>query len=235
MTFEEILQFLRDHDNPGGKKVLMRHGAREPFYGVRIGDLKKVVNKVKKNHELAKRLYATGNSDAMYLAGLIADETQMSKQDLQRWAEGAYWYMLSEVAVADVAAQTPHWRELSRKWMRADKEMIACAGWATYSAAISIRPNQELDLDEISTLLGEVERSIHTAPNRVRYDMNHFVICVGSYIPELSRQARRTAEAIGKVTVDMGGTACKVPFAPQYIQKVIERGNLGKKRKSGRC
>ena len=235
MTFDQIMQFLKDHENPDGKKVLMRHGAREPFYGVRIGDLKKVVKKVKKNHKLALRLYATGNSDAMYLAGLIADENRMSKQDLQKWVEDAYWYMLSEVAVADVAAQTPYWNELAREWMQSDREMIACAGWGTYSAAISIRPNEELDLDEIKGLLDVVERSIHSAANRVRYDMNHFVICVGSYIPELSDEARRAAEAIGKVSVDMGGTACKVPFAPQYIAKVIERGNLGKKRSRARC
>jgi hypothetical protein len=41
MTFDEIVRFLEDHENPIGKKVLMRHGRRDPFYGVRIGDLKK--------------------------------------------------------------------------------------------------------------------------------------------------------------------------------------------------
>jgi 3-methyladenine DNA glycosylase AlkD len=234
MTFDEIMQFLKDHENPDGKKVLMRHGAREPFYGVRIGDLKKVVKRVKKNHELAMQLYATGNSDAMYLAGLIADETRMSKQDLQKWVKDAYWYMLSEFAVADVAAETPYWNELAKEWKESEQEMIACAGWGTYSSAISTRPNEELDFEEISGLLDVVERSIHSAPNRVRYDMNHFVICVGSYIPELSEKARRVAESIGKVSVDMGGTACKVPFAPEYIAKVIDRGNLGKKRKIAR-
>jgi 3-methyladenine DNA glycosylase AlkD len=235
MTFDEIMQFLREHGNPEAKKVLMRHGARDPFYGVRIGDLKKVVKKVNKNHELAMQLYATGNSDAMYLAGLIADETRMSKQHLQSWVRDAYWYMLSEVAVADVAAETPFWNELAREWMDSGEEMIACAGWGTYSSAISTRPNRELDFQEIRDLLDLVERRIHSAPNRVRYGMNHFVICVGSYIPGLSDEARRVAEALGKVSVDMGGTACKVPFAPQYITKVIERGNLGKKRPSARC
>ena len=191
MTFEEIMQFLEEHENPDGKKVLMRHGAREPFYGVRIGDLKKVVKKVQKNHQLALRLYATGNSDAMYLAGLIADESRISKQELQDWVKQAYWYMLSEVAVADVAAETPYWNELSKEWMKSEREMIACAGWATYSSAVSTRPNEELDFEEIKGRLDVVERSIHTAPNRVRYDMNHFVICVGSYIPELSEEAHQ--------------------------------------------
>jgi len=235
MTFEQIMQFLKDHENPSGKKVLMRHGARDPFYGVRIGDLKKVVKKVKKNHELALRLYATGNSDAMYLAGLIADENRMSKQQLQDWVKQAYWYMLSEVAVADVTAETPFWNELAKEWMESEREMIACAGWGTYSAAISVRPNEELDFEDIGELLDVVERSIHSAPNRVRYDMNNFVICVGSYIPELSEKAKRVAASIGKVAVDMGGTACKVPYAPEYIARVIGRGNLGKKRPKARC
>lgn len=234
MTFDEIMQFLKDHENPNGRKVLMRHGARDPFYGVRIGELKTVVKKVKKNHELAMRLYATGNSDAMYLAGLIADETRMTRQNLEDWVKDAYWYMLSEVAVADVAAQTPYWSELSKEWMDSGREMTACAGWATYSAAISRRPNDELDFEEISELLDRVERSIHSAPNRVRYDMNHFVICAGSYIPELSDKARRVAESIGRVSVDMGGTACKVPPAGEYIARVIARGNLGKKRTNPR-
>jgi 3-methyladenine DNA glycosylase AlkD len=235
MTFEEIMQFLKDHENPNGKKVLMRHGARDPFYGVRIGDLKKIVKKVKKNHDLALRLYATGNSDAMYLAGLIADESRMSREDLETWVKDAYWYLLSETTVADVAAETPYWHELAREWMNCEEEMIACAGWSTYSAAISTRPNDELDLEEVSGLLDQVEQGIHAAPNRVRYDMNNFVICVGSYIPELSAKAKEVAQSIGEVSVDMGGTACKVPFAPQYISKVIERGNLGKKRPSARC
>ncbi len=76
----------------------------------------------------------------------------------------------------------------------------------TRSAAISIRPSEELDLDEIEELIDVAEGSVYSAPNRVHYDMNHFVICAGSYIPELSEKARRVAESIGKVSVDMGGT-----------------------------
>ena len=36
-------------------------------------------------------------------------------------------------------------------------------------------------------------------------------------------------------TVDMGDTACKVPFIPDYIRKVEARGTIGKKRKTVRC
>ena len=235
MTAQEVMAFLEEHANPGGKKVLMKHGARDPFWGVRIGDMKPLVKKIGKDYELARQLYATGNSDAMYFAGLIADETKMTKKDLRDWIKGAYWYMLSEYTVAGVAAETPYGVELAREWMKSDDEMTICAGWATYCSVVAIRPNEELDYEEISGLLDEVETTIHESQNRVRYDMNQFVICVGCYIPELSERAREVAEAVGKVAVDMGGTACKVPFAPDYIKKVIDRGSLGKKRKVARC
>ena len=45
----------------------------------------------------------------------------------------------------------------------------------------------------------------------------------------------RTATKIGKVSVDKGDTACKVPFAPEYIEKARKRGTIGKKRKSAKC
>jgi hypothetical protein len=35
--------------------------------------------------------------------------------------------------------------------------------------------------------------------------------------------------------VDMGGTACEVPDAVEYIKRVEERGSLGKKRKTVKC
>ena len=65
--------------------------------------------------------------------------------------------------------------------------------------------------------------------------MNGFVIAAGSYVKELTDKAIIIGNKIGKVQVDMGGTSCKVPLAPEYIQKVIARGNHGKKRKVARC
>ena len=93
MTTKEILKALEGYGNEATKKIFLKHGAREPFYGVKVQDLKKIRNKVKKDHELALELYATGNSDAMYLAGLIADEDKISKNDLNRWVNEAYWYI----------------------------------------------------------------------------------------------------------------------------------------------
>ncbi|MCW3072995.1 MAG: alkylation repair protein [Flaviaesturariibacter sp.] len=73
------------------------------------------------------------------------------------------------------------------------------------------------------------------AANRVRYAMNGFVISVGCYVEPLSNEAREIGKRLGKITVDMNGTACKVPYAPDYISKVVAKGTVGKKKKMARC
>lgn len=235
MTTKEVMTQLKSFGNEGTKKTLMKHGAKEPFYGVKVADLKKIVKKVKKDHKLSMDLYATGNSDAMYLAGLIADEDQITKSELKKWAKEAYWYYISEFTVPWVAAETKYGYDLGLEWIKSKKENIAAAGWSTLSSIANLRPDEELDLKKYSELLDHIGENIHDAPNRVRYVMNGFVITVGGAVKSLSKQAQKVAKKIGKVEVNVGDTACKVPLATDYIQKVIDRGSLGKKRKSARC
>jgi hypothetical protein len=83
--------------------------------------------------------------------------------------------------------------------------------------------------------LDHVVQHIHEAPNDVRYTMNGFIIAVGSYVKPLLKQAKRAASAIGAVSVNMGDTACKVPLASAYIEKIEAAGRVGKKRKTIKC
>ncbi|MEO1260137.1 MAG: DNA alkylation repair protein [Bacteroidota bacterium] len=235
MTVNEIMAELKEYGSEKTKKIFMKHGAKEPFFGVKVGDLKKIVKKVKKNHDLSLALYDTGNGDAMYLAGLIADEKKISKKDLNNWVEKAEWQMISEYTVAWIASESDHGMALALDWIDSEKEHVAACGWSTLSSLMSIKKDEDLDLDKFRGLLDRVKKTIHDQPNRVKYTMNGFVIAAGSFVAELTEQAKKTAEAIGKVNVDMNGTACKVPPAGQYIQKVADMGRVGKKKKMARC
>ena len=235
MTAKEILEQLKPLGKDTYKKVLLNHGVKEPVFGVKIEDLKKIQIRIKKDYRLALDLYDTGVYDAMYLAGLIADDPQMTKKDLRQWAEKANCAMLSEYTVPWVAAESMHGRELALEWIESKKESIAASGWATISGLVAIKDDAELDLAELKQLLQRVQKTIHQQPNRVRSAMNHFVIAVGSYVKALTEVAIQTGAKVGPVTVDVGGTSCKVPYAPDYIQKVLKRGAIGKKRKTTKC
>lgn len=235
MTKEDILKQLEEYGDSQTKKTLMKHGAKEPFFGVKVADLKKILKKTKKNHELSLELYATGNSDAMYLAGLMADEKQITEAQLQEWVEQAYWYYISEYTVAWVAAETPFGFQLGLKWIESEEENIATAGWSTLAYYTAVNDDENIDIEVYSKLLDRVEKEVHSAQNRVRYTMNGFVIAIGTYLEALNPKSKKVAQAIGKVSVDVGGTACKVPLATQYIKKVEDKGKVGVKRKTARC
>ncbi len=235
MTTQEILSELENYGDERTKNTLMKHGAQEPFFGVKVADLKKILKKTKKNHELSLELFNTGNSDAMYLAGLMADEKQITREQLNDWVQKAYWYYLSEYAVAWVAAETAFGFELGLEWINSKEEGIASAGWSTLAYFSSVNKDEDLDIEKYKELLDTIENEIHQAPNRVRYTMNGFVISVGTHVEALTEKATEVAEKIGAVKVDMNGTACKVPLAKDYIQKVADKQKIGKKRKTARC
>lgn len=235
MTAIQILKELQEYGDEQTKSVLMKHGAKEPIFGVKVQDLKKILRKTKKNHELSLELYATGNSDAMYLAGLMADEKKITKEQLEDWVDKAYWYYLSEYTVPWVVAETDYGIELGIKWIQSDRETVASAGWGTLAYYAAVNEDEKLDTNLYIELLDTVKKEIHSAQNRVRYTMNGFVIAVGTYVEALTDKSKETAKEIGKVSVDVGGTACKVPLANDYIDKVIDKGRVGVKRKTARC
>ncbi|MBL4657359.1 MAG: DNA alkylation repair protein, partial [Flavobacteriales bacterium] len=197
MTAKEVLEELKGYGNEGTKSIFVKHGAREPYYGVKVQDVKKIQKKIKQDHNLSLELYASGNSDAMYLAGLIADEGQISKKDLNTWADGAYWYMLAEYTVPWITSESPYGFELGLEWIESKEERIASAGWNTLSSFAGITPDENLNLEKYDALLDRVEMEISEAPNRVRYTMNGFVISIGGSIASLTDKAIKVGEKIG--------------------------------------
>ncbi len=235
MTKNEVMLQLEQMGSEQTKKTFLRHGAKEPLFGVKIGDMKKIQKKVKKNYDLSLQLFETGNADAMYLAGLITDETKITKKNLQYWVKNANWSMISEYTVAWIAAESKYGYELAVEWIDSKQENIASAGWSTLSNLCAIKPDEELNIEHLKKLLNRVVKEINTAANRVRYTMNGFVIAAGSYVKELTEKALETAKQIGIVSVNIGDTAYKVPIATHYIKKIAAKGNIGKKKKEARC
>jgi len=235
MNAESILAQLKSLGKDSYKSVLLKHGIPEPVFGVKIEELKKIQKKIKVDYQLALDLYDTGVYDAMYLAGLIADDSQMTKQDLKKWVKNAGCPAIAEYTVPWVTSQGNFGHGLALEWIDSKAELVAAAGWTTLSCLVALVDDEDLDIPELKQLLARVGTTIHEQPNRVRHVMNGFVISVGSYVAELTDLALATGAKVGAVSVNMGDTACKVPNISEYIGKVRARGSIGKKRKTVKC
>lgn len=234
MTLQQVLDAIKAYGSEQTRNTLMKHGAVNT-YGVKVADLKILQKKIKNDHELALQLYDTGVYDAMYLAGLVADGAKMTEKQLQRWVETSRSQGISEYTVPWVTSEHPAGWKLALQWIDSGDEKIASSGWSTLGGIVSMKEDDALDLPMLEKLLKRVEKEIHNAPNRVRYTMNGFVIGVGTYVNALEQQSVDTARKIGLVSVDMNGTACKVPAAEEYIKASRNRPGGAKKKKTIKC
>jgi len=234
MTCQEVVAELEALGTPQIKKTWMNYGSVEPCFGVKVGDMKVLMKKVKGDHQLALDLYDTGIADAMYFAGLLVDDSKMTEADLEKWLKTAKGGWVADFTLPWVAGSSPHAHSLGLKWIDSDVPETAAAGWGTLSSWISITADAKLDMAELTSLLKRVETSIHSQPDTVKVSMNQFVSFVGCYVLPLHELAIETARAMGTVSVEQKGS-CKLPSATESIGKFVARGSVGKKRKSAKC
>lgn len=235
MNVEEVMQELEALGKERTKKIYMSNGAHEPLFGVATGAMKPIAKKIKINQPLAEELYASGNYDAMYFAGIIADSKAMTESDFDRWMDSAYFYMLSDYVVAVTLAEADIAQQVADKWIASGEELRMSAGWSCYCWLLGNRKDIEFSEDKIATMLENVKNSIHDSPERTKSAMNNFLTTVGvSYIP-LHDMALATAKAVGLVELKKDNKKSSFLHAYESIQKEVDKGRIGFKRKYVRC
>lgn len=235
MDVQTVLQELESLGSERTKKGYMQQGAREPLFGVATGAMKPIAKKIKRDQPLAEELYATGNYDAMYLAGMIADPETMTEADFDRWMERAYFHMISDYIVSVTLSETDIAQTVSDRWIRTGNELYLSAGYSCYCWLLGNRKDEEFDKEKIKTMLETVERTIHSSPDRAKYAMNYFVITVGVSYKPLHEKAVSVAKTIGTLDLNRGQTKRSAPVAALEIQKAVDKGRIGFKRKYVRC
>ena len=235
-TLQTTLNTLTHKASEKTRITYLRHGSpADKTLGVSIADLKLIASTIKRQQALALDLYATGIFEAMYLAGLVADGSQMTPKLLHTWAQKAPATMISEHTVPWVTVENPAARDLANEWIHSKEESVASAGWCTWSGIVALTPDAALDLKHLEALLAEIIRDVPAAQNRVRYTMNGFVIALGTYVAPLLPKAKIAAYKIGPLSIDVGDTSCQVPLATDYLAKNESSHRIGKKRKTIRC
>ena len=219
VTLESVMSELKSFGTEQTRKTYRRHGAPEPLFGVLFSNLYALKKRLKVNHDLARQLWATGNTDARTLAAMIADPTKLTDQEAEQWLRGTSYQGLVD-GVAGIVAQAPFARKKSDEWRRSKDEFIGRAGW---NLIARLTEDRGIPDSYFEKRIAEIRAQIHSAKNRTREAMNLALISIGGYREGLRKKALEAAKAIGSVQVDHGDTACKTPDAYSYIQKMAAR------------
>jgi len=216
MTYEEIIQALKDGGDPRAIAVWSRMKLDFGTYlGNNLTKLKALAKKVKKNHEIAIRLWESDIHDARLLATMIEDPKLVSEKQIDAWMKECRTVDLVDKLCQNVVSATPFADKKMAKWTQSKKEMERRAGFQLLyiKAAKTDRGTDE----DLLPYLDQIEKEIRQAPNWAMEAMNLALIGIGSRSEPLRMRALDVAAKIGKITIDYGDTSCQNPDATEKL------------------
>jgi 3-methyladenine DNA glycosylase AlkD len=234
MNLSEVMQELSVLGTDKTKKYYTGNGAKEPVFGVATGAMKPLAKKIGKNQKLAEELYATGNYDAMYFAGVIAEPDAMTESDYDRWMESAYFFMLSDYVVAVTLTESKIAKKKKEKWLDSPRDLTASGGWNCWTWLIGWKPDKEFEAEAMRKLLQRARKDIQSRDGRARIAIRNFIIAAGISYKPLYDEILKIADEADSLALNYDDVKCFSGIG-KAIRAQDEKGRIGFKRKSVRC
>jgi 3-methyladenine DNA glycosylase AlkD len=221
MNLEETLKELQALGNETMRKQNSKNGVGPNQYGVKLGDLRTVAKKIKKNHALALELWKTENFEARMLATLIIDPKKLSANELDALVRSLDHPRVADWLNSYVVKVHPDHEALRLGWMNDAHPMAARAGWNLTAERVADR----LPTLDLPALLDRIEAEMTTAAPEAQWTMNFTLANIGIHHAELRDRALEIGERLGVYRDYPVSKGCTSPFAPIWIREMVRRQN----------
>ncbi|RFZ92475.1 DNA alkylation repair protein [Mucilaginibacter conchicola] len=220
MTTAEVLSQLESLGNDKVRAHNKKFGAGDNQFGVKMGDIRAIANKIKTDHELGKALWETGNVEARFVAVLIMKPKELSADELTAMAKSEQFPHVIDWLSSYILKDHPQKEELRRQWMATGTNgMPARLGWSLTSGRISRAP----DGIDIPAILDRLEAEMPTAAPEVQWTMNTALAQIGINHPQYRERALEIGERLGIYRDYPVSKGCTSPFAPIWINEMVSR------------
>lgn len=219
-TAAGLLAELAALEDPRTRAVNERHG---DDHGVNLGQLRAIAKRVKPQPELARELWATGNTAARLLSVLISRPKAFTAAQLDAMVRQAPVPKVNDWLVNYVVKKSPHHEALRTVWLADPDPGVAAAGWALTSERVVKDP----DGLEVGELLMGIEAHMATAPARLQWAMNHALAQIGIALPQHRARALDIGGRLGVLKDYPTPPNCTSPYAPVWITEMVRRAGAG--------
>jgi 3-methyladenine DNA glycosylase AlkD len=219
MTVKEVLAQLESLGDEARRKHNTKAGAPDNQFGVKLGDLRAIAKKIKTDHELALKLWDTGNVEAQLLATLIITPKSLSALELDQMTRSTTCGQVAEWLNSYVVAKHPETEALREKWMKDKDRWAARAGWHLTASRVN-KGAEGLDLD---ALLDRVEKEMPKAKPEVQWTMNNTLGAIGIHDASRRKRALAIGEKIGLYKDWPVSKGCIPPYVPVWVKEMVKR------------
>ncbi|MHA7304065.1 DNA alkylation repair protein [Arthrobacter sp. TMN-49] len=212
----EVLAELAALEDPKARAINEKHG---DDHGVNLGKLRAVAKRLKTQQDLARELWATGDTAARLVALLICRPKDFGPEELDAMMREGRIPKVNDWLVNYVVKKSPHAQDLRVLWFADPDPVVASAGWALTSERVVKAPGS-LDLPG---LLEIIEAQMKDAPDRLQWAMNTCLAQIGIEHPEHRARALRIGERLEVLKDYPTPPNCTSPFAPLWINEMVRR------------
>ena len=193
-TASEIIAHLRSIGSEANRQGMKRYGIRiDRALGISHGAQRDIARKIKRNHERAFELWASGITEAQFIASVTADPKRFTKADARRWAaEFDSWDIVD--GVSDLFVDTDHWRELIEEFAADEREFVRRTAFAMIAWSV-VHRKKEPD-DTFVTFLPLIEARSEDERNFVKKAVNWALRSIGKRNARLNAAALKLAEEL---------------------------------------
>ena len=218
MKYDDVIERLEEMGDERARKVWARVGMdTKNYFGVNLTKLKKISKEVKRDHELAQKLWDSGIHDAQLLACYIEEPKKVTLEQIDSWIQDVDFMDLSDKFATEVVWKTQWAKEKMVEWTSHEKEYYKRAGYVLVGKFAQKGKDSEISEEELFEYLDRIENELQGERNWVREVMNYALIHIGSRGPKLNARGIEVAKKIGKVDVDFGESKCMVPDANERL------------------
>ena len=193
-TAAEVLAHLRSIGSEANRQGMRRYGIRiDRALGISHGVQRDIARKIKRNHERAFELWASGITEAQFIASVTADPKRFTKADARRWAaEFDSWDIVD--GVSDLFVDTDHWRELIVEFAADGREFVRRTAFAMIAWSV-VHRKKEPD-EAFVTFLPLIEARSDDERNFVKKAVNWALRSIGKRNAGLNDAALEVAETL---------------------------------------
>lgn len=216
VTLADVTAELAALQDPKILAVNERHG---DDHAVNLTRLREVAKRLRTRRDLARPLWATGDSAARLLAILLVRPRDLTSDELDAMLREARTPKVHDWLVGYVVTTSPHAESLRVAWLADPDPVVASAGWALTTQRVAKKP-EGLDLPG---LLDTIEAHMVDAPDRLQWAMNHCLAQIGIEHPEQRARALTIGERLGVLKDYPTPPGCTSPYAPTWITEIVRR------------
>jgi 3-methyladenine DNA glycosylase AlkD len=215
-TVPELLAELAELEDPRIREVNARHG---DDHAVNLSKLRAIATRLKTQQDLARELWATGDTAARLLALLICRPKAFGRDELDTMLRQARTPKVQDWLVSYVVKKSPHSEELRLAWFSDPDPVVASAGWALTTERVTKQP----DVVDLSALLDLIDAGMKDAPDRLQWAMNTCLATIGIEHAEYRARALDIGERLEVLKDYPTPPNCTSPFAPIWITEMVSR------------